>query len=519
MPERFKVVDLFAGPGGLAEGFSSIRGADGSRVFVVALSVEMEPNAFRTLRLRSFFRHFDQAPREYYDYIAGRISGEEMIAAHPAEWKAAQAETMQLQLGTPEAKAAIDPVLDELRQGGLPTVLIGGPPCQAYSIVGRNKNRSLEGYDPEKDERHFLYKEYIRIIERLQPVAFVMENVKGILSSKVGKNGIFPRILEDLKAAGGKPDSYTLCPLVMGARGAGFLIRCEDYGIPQSRHRVIVAGIRSDLAADAGGILEFEGLVPTDRPSTVADVLAGMPDLRSGLTPQRDDGPKAWRKAATRELRRAAEACSEFGQLLNEVAERLTEAASKIETSTTLPDRESSEPSSPRDNRLGAWLSDPLLDILPNHGTRGHMPSDLSRYAFVAAFGEVFGRSPKSADFPAKLAPDHRNWSTGNYADRFRVQVWDRPSTTVTSHISKDGHAYIHPDVSQCRSLTVREAARLQTFPDNYYFEGNGRTPQYTQVGNAVPPLIARQIAETLLHVLNPDPDREIQTNRQSVLI
>ena len=130
------------------------------------------------------------------------------------------------------------------------------------------------------------------------------------------------------------------------------------------------------------------------------------------------------------------------------------------------------------------------------------MPEDLARYLFAAAFGHAFRRSPKTFHFPEALVPSHASWKTGKFDDRYRVQLPDRPSTTVTSHLSKDGHYFIHPDPRQVRSLTVREVARLQTFPDNYFFHGN-RTQQYVQVGNAVPPFLAWQIARLLWVVLD----------------
>lgn len=507
MTGSFKVVDLFAGPGGLAEGFSSLRDDDGNRVFQIALSVEKEASAFATLRLRSFVRQFRKIPAEYYDYVAGKISRDQLIDCHPAAWRAAEAETKKLELGTPQAQSVIDPFLDQLRDAtGKSAILIGGPPCQAYSLVGRARNKGKEGYIPAQDQRHFLYKEYIRIIERLQPVAFVMENVKGMLSARVDGERLFDRILDDLKSAGGSTDSYVLVPMAVGADGEKFdpIIRSEDFGIPQNRHRVILVGLRSDKASSLTK-LELPGRATLERSSvqtTVRHVLGSMPLLRSGLS-RSADGAEEWRVAIINAYRSAAAACRDDGDWLEEVAHRLIECAELTKAATDHLPRESCATAPVSHNALGEWLCDNLLSSLPNHQARSHMPSDLSRYAFAAAFAESFGRSPKADEFPKALAPEHQNWNSGKFADRFRVQCWDAPSSTVTSHIAKDGHYFIHPDPLQCRSLTVREAARLQTFPDNYFFEGN-RTEQYVQVGNAVPPLLAHKIAIVIRNLIAP---------------
>jgi len=153
------------------------------------------------------------------------------------------------------------------------------------------------------------------------------------------------------------------------------------------------------------------------------------------------------------------------------------------------------------------WFVDERLAGACNHASRPHMASDLHRYLFVSCYAKVMRRSPELGDFPKPLLPKHKNVLLAHKAkyfdDRFRVQLAHRPAMTVTCHIAKDGHYYIHPDPSQCRSFTVREAARVQTFPDNYYFCGT-RTAQYRQVGNAVPPLLAEQIARVVLQVLTP---------------
>ena len=151
------------------------------------------------------------------------------------------------------------------------------------------------------------------------------------------------------------------------------------------------------------------------------------------------------------------------------------------------------------------WFHDERIEGVLNHEARSHKVSDLRRYFWCSVFAKVKGRSPRLHDFPEDLLPDHTNVINGVksiFPDRFKVQLKNKPSKTITSHISKDGHYYIHYDPQQCRSLTVREAARIQTFPDNYFFEGN-RTQQYHQIGNAVPPLLANQLAEIVFKIMD----------------
>jgi DNA (cytosine-5)-methyltransferase 1 len=312
MISSFKTVDIFAGPGGLAEGFSSLRDASGQRVFDISLSVEKEKSAFATLRLRAFTRQFSELPDSYFDYIAKRISREQLIEKHSDEWEAAVRETALLELGSENAREWLPPVLENIRETAKDrTILIGGPPCQAYSLVGRARNQGIADYDAAADHRHFLYREYIHILEQLQPVAFVMENVKGMLSAKVDGVGMIERIMDDLRSAGGKPDNYHILPLVADTRGkmSGHIVRAEDFGIPQARHRVILLGIRTDVFNQCG--LQ-DGEVPAlaARPvrATVRNVLEGMPRLRSGLS-RTVDTPDGWRTAVMGAFRDAATAC------------------------------------------------------------------------------------------------------------------------------------------------------------------------------------------------------------------
>ncbi len=508
MPQPIPIIDLFAGPGGLGEGFSRWRSRDGRPAFKIRLSIEMDSWAHRTLLLRSFYRQFDpaNAPASYYQYLRGEIPRDELEQKFQTQFNAAREEAWQATLGktdSEEVSLRISSALGRERDNWL---LIGGPPCQAYSLVGRARMIGGKGRTEfEKDHRHFLYREYLRIIANHQPAVFVMENVKGLLSAQVGGQPMFPLIRADLQdplrvfpelrqVSRRKHLHYTLFSVVVPRDLAGdfqssdFVVHAEDYGIPQARHRVIILGVRGDTA------LRQHGLLQRGSTASVREVIGDLPSLRSRLSSK--DSPEAW-AAAVRALSnlRWSDKSDQAGLVRMALERELRRIRPNLSVGGAFVSCQT------KPERHERWYVDRRLGGVCNHETRGHIPEDLCRYFFSAVFASVTDppRSPLLQDFPASLLPDHKNVGEAlketKFNDRFRVQVASRPSTTVVSHISKDGHYYIHYDPSQCRSLTVREAARLQTFPDNYFFEGP-RTEQYHQVGNAVPPLLAHQIAK-----------------------
>lgn len=509
MSDPIAIVDLFSGPGGLGEGFSSCLGSNNSRRYKIHLSIEKEPSAHKTLRMRAFLRRFEAFPEEYYAWLNGKSAEPDWRVLFPREWEAAEDEARCLELGTTECASFLQDRIQAIRKlhGGR-TVLIGGPPCQAYSLAGRSRNIGIVGYEAELDHRNFLYDEYVKVLGALAPAAFVMENVKGMLSAAIKGNAIFTKVMEDLRNAGGN-DNYRLFALTPETgrrsedpRPKDFVVRTEEHGVPQARHRVIIVGLRKDVIDGLPNQI-MPLLKRREHSVNVSMAIGAMPKMRSGIS-KSDSGP-GWASAIEEAIQRVRSAVDTMPPLdrdaiLQQLSgveteyRSITSRGGDIEEGLALPS------DCPAD--LRAWLADPSLARLPQNETRGHMPSDLARYLFAACYVQVFGTSPKAAYFPTELAPQHRNWTSGKFSDRFRVQVAGRPSTTITSHISKDGHYFIHPDPSQCRSLTVREAARLQTFPDNYVFLGN-RTEQYVQVGNAVPPFLAHQIAIALLPIFD----------------
>lgn len=473
------MIDVFAGPGGLNEGFSSL----GSSAFTIAASIEMNARACETLALRAAYRELadgaDQVPPDYLSLVHETASARSRreVRAGPALSSALERvrnHVHRFELAEPTRSESDEIIRTALGSSTDPWVLVGGPPCQLYSLVGRARASKLPGFD--SDVRHVLYKEYLHILRTHQPDVFVMENVKGMLSAMHSDGRIFDLILSDISSAG-----YELRSFVVDKPGAellpsDFVIRSEKFGVPQARHRVILLGVRSDARRPfVPGVLQQSPVV------TVGDAIDGLPPIRSRVSPLRADNYALWAAARAVGLEAAGSKIA---------ADIAPDAGSGGGFVRALDHSQAASP-------YHSFVQRPQLGGFAQHEARSHMLGDISRYAYFSARATWHGERVKVHELPWHLLPKHKNL-TGEvvpFSDRFRVQTRDRPASTVVSHISKDGHYFIHPDPVQARSLTVREAARLQSFPDDYVFVGN-RTEQFHQVGNAVPPFLASQLAQ-----------------------
>jgi len=408
-----KFIDLFAGAGGLSEGF--LRAG-----FEPVAHVEMDKAACFTLRTRAAFHYLNTYgnPDIYTSYLKGEITRDQLYQTVPNEITGS---VINKAIG-PENNKEIQQRIDQLLQGDPVDLIIGGPPCQAYSLAGRS--RSINGM--RGDKRNYLYVQYAEYLEKYKPKMFVFENVLGLESAG---NGIY---LENMKKLF----------LKNGYQFQKFKVAANDFGVLQNRKRILIIGWRADLKLTIPDL----GNIKNTSQYTVETLLKDLPVIQAG------------------------------------------EGRDKFMTYRTETNL-----------YLGNSHIRNGLGVLTQHIARPQTDQDKDKWNNEK-------ERLRYSDLPERLKT-HSNQTS--FFDRFKVVAADQPySQTVVAHIAKDGHYYIHPDINQNRSLTVREAARLQSFPDNFYFEGvkegSGRTAAFKQIGNAVPPLMAFAIAEVIKLALCP---------------
>lgn len=418
--ESIKYIDLFAGAGGLSEGF--IRAG-----FEPVAHVEIDEAACYTLKTRTAFHYLKSVGygELYASYLKGEISRTELYESVPS----ALLETIiNLPIGAGH-NAIIHKKIEKLLGNKTIDIIIGGPPCQAYSLVGRARSEnSMKG-----DRRNYLYIHYAKYLERYSPKLFVFENVLGLKSAG---NGIYLKNMQRLF-------------LKKGYKMHIFTVEANNFGVAQKRKRIIIIGVKENLSIN---LPDFEQ-IKYNNDYTVRELFADLPAISAG------------------------------------------EGLDKFLNYQCDPDI----------NVCQTFLRN-RSNILTQHLARPHTDQDKEIYRIAVQKWNSHRERLNYNDLPERLKT-HQN--RHSFHDRFKVVAADEQySHTIVAHISKDGHYYIHPDINQNRSLSIREAARLQSFPDDYYFEGvkegMNRTPAFQQIGNAVPPLMAYEIAKQIKDVLCP---------------
>jgi len=408
---KFTVIDLFCGAGGLSEGFLSA-GCD------LIAHVEMDKDACDTIRTRMAYHTLRRTGKlgEYRKYLLGKIDRETLV--HNNNLEKEFDSVIQAEISQDNIKDLIMDVKKRLGDGRL-DMIIGGPPCQAYSHIGRSSDKKRM----RRDKRKFLYQYYVEFLRAFRPKLFVFENVPGLLNAG---GGVYLKNMRQMMKRAGYTTDYQV-------------FNTSDFGVPQNRKRIILIGWRRD-----SGISQYPNFETVKRTYKVADFIGDLPKLHAG------EGSKCVSYQSRSSLLR----------------------------------------------RLG--ITDRELPLIIDHSARPQSRRDLEIYK-IAVKKKNYGRNIRYNELPEKLKT-HKNRTA--FLDRFKVVDHLAPAShTIIAHIAKDGHYYIHPDIKQNRSLTVREAARLQTFPDNYFFEGT-KTSKFKQIGNAVPPMFSKLVAEELIHLL-----------------
>jgi len=414
----YNFIDLFAGAGGLSEGFIQAG-------FEPIAHVEIEKAACNTLKTRAAY-HYLKANNKYQIYISylkGDITREDLYSNIPNEILET---VINLPIGD-ENNEIIQKHIQKAIGEKEVDLIIGGPPCQAYSLVGRARSKN----NMEGDPRNYLFVQYAMYLEKYKPKMFVFENVLGLKSAK---DGHYLREMENLF-------------IQKGYQIKLFTLEAVNFGVLQNRKRIIILGWNKNKKIKIPNLEQIK----IDNKFVVHDLLKDLPVISAG------------------------EGTDKFLNYTTQTTEYLKTNAI----------------------RNG-------IDILTQHIARPHREQDKEIYKIAVQKWTDKQERLNYNDLPNRLKT-HQNRTS--FFDRFKVVAADLPySQTVVAHIAKDGHYYIHPDIKQNRSISVREAARLQSFPDDYYFEGekegSNRTSAFKQIGNAVPPLMAKLIGEEILKVL-----------------
>ena len=399
-------IDLFVGCGGLSEGFEQ------SRKYKMIGAVEWEPSPVKELR-------------NHLKNRWGIQDSEERVLQFDIQ------RTEELFNGWKDKKFGESKGLDALVGNRQLDVIIGGPPCQAYSVAGRIRDE----HGMREDYRNYLFESYLKVVQHYKPRVFVFENVPGILSAKPGDGSV--RIIDLIQKAFADA-GYAVLPDLSNA-----IIDMTEYGVPQNRKRIIILGVSKEHYGDkAEAMVEkfYSSYLPEykiEKKAPVRDAIGDLPKLRP-----------------------------------------------------------LDEPISYLGRKLSHSVSDPLIN---GHISRFHNKRDIELFKFLEediASGRMKYTSAKSL----KTLYTKLTGKTSN-VHKYYVLRWDEPSNLIPAHLFKDGLRHIHPDPEQARTITVREAARLQTFPDNYYFNCS-QTDAFKMIGNAVPPLFAKKVAYAIYHLI-----------------
>ena len=419
------ILDLFSGAGGLSEGFFRI-----DATFVG--HIEMDRHACETLRTRTAYWNLKKKNQLniYHDYLLQKITRDNLWEKSGV---ATSDEIINAAIGDGTYETIVETVKHNLAAKKKKSVdlIIGGPPCQAYSLIGRSRM----GEKVHSDHRNYLYEYYVKFLHEFKPKLFIFENVPGLKNAGGGK--YYKSLMRALRK-----EYYVPEPQIQNAK---------DFGVLQNRRRYIIVGARKDLA----NIIDINNLVNEAKDkkkpdAIVADLFDDLPPLEPG---QSIGGKNKYIRASSEYLK-----------------------YSKIRSEN--------------------------FNILTQHIARPHNDRDRNIYKEAIRVWNREGKKMKYTDLPPEWMT-HKN--TSSFLDRFNVVKKEEAVTqTMVAHIAKDGHYFIHPDIKQRRSISVREAARIQSFPDDFFFEGP-RTAIFTQIGNAVPPLMAEKIAEKISAILSND--------------